>query len=407
MGPLALLADMAGIEVAGTDVKEGPIAEELRKAEIYYEIGEQDGKLLKGYVEGRPFEEVWYIHSAAVPKASKEYQMAKDLELKIGKRDELINYLVNKKYMQMVAVAGTHGKTTTTGMLVWACKRLKLPVAWLAGTTLGFAPSGYIDRDSKYFIYEADEYDRNFLKYRPWVGVITNVSYDHPDTYKSVRAYESAFAEFRHNCTQIVESAPKRSKIKLSGAQRRKDAELAVAAMQWILLHEAGFLEKPITTEDVIDVLNQFPGVGRRFERIAAGVYSDYAHHPEEIEATLEMAQEEAKRYKFKGVVAVYEPHQNARQHAVREQYREAFKNADRLFWLPTYLTREKKPLPVIQPEEFIKDLTGVKAEPAKLGADLEKKLKKLRGEGYLILLMTAGPADEWFREVFDDIIRL
>ena len=89
----------------------------------------------------------------------------------------------------MVAVAGTHGKTTTTSMIVWACLKLGLPAAYIVGSTLGFAPSGSYKESDEYFIYEADEYDRNFLKYHPWLSVIVSVSYDHPDIYKTPEEY--------------------------------------------------------------------------------------------------------------------------------------------------------------------------------------------------------------------------
>ena len=152
---------------------------------------------------------------------------------------------------------------------------------------------------------------------------------------------------------------------------------------------------------DIIDVLNKFPGVGRRFEKIAEGVYSDYAHHPEEIEATIEIANEEAAHLNKVGVVAVYEPHQNTRQHEVRAGYKNAFNKARKVFWLPTYLTREDPSLATLTPDDFINDLSdpGI-AEAAEMNEDLTKRLKNLRDKGYLILLMTAGPADAWLREI-------
>ena len=75
---------------------------------------------------------------------------------------------------KMVAVAGTHGKTTTTAMIIWGAKQLGLPISYLIGTTLPFAEAGHYDPDSEYFIYEADEYDRNFLSYKPWLPAFTN-----------------------------------------------------------------------------------------------------------------------------------------------------------------------------------------------------------------------------------------
>jgi UDP-N-acetylmuramate--alanine ligase len=157
-----------------------------------------------------------------------------------------------------------------------------------------------------------------------------------------------------------------------------------------------------LDTEEIYKFINKFPGVGRRFERITDGVYSDYAHHPEEIAATIELAKEEADLTGKKGVIAIYEPHQNIRQHEIFDDYKEAFIDENKVFWLPTYLTRENPNLAVLRPEDFIESLVNKDiAEPAEIGKDLEKILKKYQKEGFLVLLMTAGPADNWLRGLF------
>ena len=118
--------------------------------------------------------------------------------------------------------------------------------------------------------------------------------------------------------------------------------------------------------------------------------------------ATMDIALDEAKILGRKGVIMVYQPHQNVRQHEVFEDYKEAFLGAEKIFWLPTYLTREDPELAVISPEEFIAGLANrEKAEVAKLNSDLVKKLKQYVSEGYLVVLMTAGPADRWMRNGF------
>ena len=98
----------------------------------------------------------------------------------------------------------------------------------------------------------------------------------------------------------------------------------------------------------------------------------------------------------------VYQPHQNTRQHEVKDGYKNAFLGAEKIFWLPTYLTRENADLAVIKPEEFIKELVNKeKAEAAELDDKLEEKLRYYIDDGFLVLLMTAGPADGWWREKF------
>ena len=155
-----------------------------------------------------------------------------------------------------------------------------------------------------------------------------------------------------------------------------------------------------VSDQQIIDILNQFPGVGRRFERLADGLYSDYAHHPEEIRATVEIAKEEAKNLGKNGVVVVYQPHQNTRQHEVFSLYQDVFLGVDQLFWLPTYLTRENPGLKIYTPADFIATLKNPEiATSVSLDDQLRLKLKSLLQDNYLVILMSAGPADQWFRD--------
>ena len=444
MGPLALMAKQAGCTVQGSDLAKGAVYDELVKAGIEVKIGEQDGEFLREKLETGVD---WFVHTSALPENHPELVLARETGVKVSKRDELTAWLVKELGLKMVAVAGTHGKTTTTAMIVWAALKLGLPVSYIVGTTLGFAPAGAYHAGDKYFIYEADEYDRNFLKFSPWTAVITCVSHDHPDIYPTEEDYREAFSQFERQSSAVIREGATAclseksaflpegltflsEEFKLAGEVRRKDAALAAEAVIRMVEDEvsAGFgaglkgglkldLEHEVSAseiadnrggelgkvrEKVVQVLDKFPGVGRRFERIAEGVYTDYAHHPEEIAATLEMAREEARLTGKKGVVAVYQPHQNTRQHEVRAGYRRAFVAADKVFWLPTYLTRENPELAVLTPEELISGLENREAaETAELSDELAEKLRKYVEEGFLVLLMTAGPADGWLREKF------
>ncbi|MDO5480159.1 MAG: Mur ligase domain-containing protein [Candidatus Saccharibacteria bacterium] len=390
MGPLALMAKKAGISVYGSDLHEGAIYQELVDAGIEIEIGKQDGEFLREKInEGVE----WFVHTSALPENAPEMLVAREAGIRISKRDNLTEFLVQKLGLKMVAVAGTHGKTTTTSMIVWACLKLELPVAYIVGSTLGFAPSGSYEDEDKYFIYEADEYDRNFLKFHPWLSVITSVSYDHPDIYKTPEDYVSAFEQFKSQSEGVIlESSFDADKFKLAGEARRYDASLAADA----ILKIAPDAEK----EKVIEILNEFPGVGRRFEKLAEGIYTDYAHHPEEIKATMDVALDQMDIDGKKGVVVVYQPHQNTRQHEVQDLYYDAFVGASKIFWLPTYLTREDESLPILKPLDFINQLNNAEvAEAAELNDELFEQIKKYRDDNYLVILMSAGPADEWLRK--------
>ena len=395
MGPLALMAKNAGLSVCGSDLSAGAIYPELTAQGIEVAIGPQDGEFLKQKIA----EVDWFVHTSALPADHPELVIAREAGIKITKRDELTAFLIEKLGLKMVAVAGTHGKTTTTSMITFASLKLGLPVAYIVGTTLGFASSGSYHEGDKYFIYEADEYDRNFLKFHPWLAALPFVSYDHPDIYPTEADYLAAFDQFKSQCGIIIEDLPTDSRLNLAGAARRHDATLAMAAVRKML---EDLNRTDISDEQIIAVLNEFPGVGRRFEKISDGCYTDYAHHPEEVAVTIEMAKEEAARLNKKGVVVVYQPHQNTRQHEVYAGYKDAFIHADKVFWLPTYLTRENPELEVLEPGFFINLLSNKEvAEAANLDEDLAAKIKALRDENYLILMLTAGPADAWFRKNF------
>ena len=388
MGPLALMARQAGIEVFGSDLHEGAIYQELVDAGIEIFIGEQDGEFLREKISDGV---EWFVHTSALPSDAPEMMVAREAGIRISKRDNLTEFLVQKLGLKMVAVAGTHGKTTTTSMIVWACLKLGLPAAYIVGSTLGFAPSGSYKDGDKYFIYEADEYDRNFLKFHPWLSVITSVSYDHPDIYKTPEEYVEAFEQFKSQSENVILNTDF-CDFKLAGEARRTDAGLAMQA----ILEMAPDIEK----EKVIEILNEFPGVGRRFEKLADGIYTDYAHHPEEIKATMDVALDQMDIDSKKGVVVVYQPHQNTRQHEVQDLYYDAFVGASKIFWLPTYLTREDESLPVLKPIDFINQLNNAEvAEEAELNDELFEQILKYRDDGYLVILMTAGPADEWLRK--------
>ena len=400
MGPLALMAKAAGFTVSGSDLAKGAIYDELIKAGIEVSIGGQNGEFLKEKMsEGVD----WFVHTSALPEDHKELALAREAGIKITKRDDFTAYLVERLGLKIVAVAGTHGKTTTTAMIIFLALKLGLPISYIVGTTLGFAPSGSYKTGDKYFIYEADEYDRNFLKYHPWVAVIPTVSYDHPDIYPTEKDYKEAFLQFEKQSEKVIKEGTSTAGIKLAGEARRMDASLAIEATAEILKAEGSAYDFAALTE----VINEFPGATRRFEKLAEGVYSDYAHHPEEIEATIGVALDECKITGKKGVVVVYQPHQNTRQHKVKEGYKDAFLGVDKIFWLPTYLTREDPKLPVLTAEELASGLSNEEiVEIAILSRGLEIRLREYLEEGYLIVLMTAGPADEWFREKFGKKMR-
>ncbi|MBR2586896.1 hypothetical protein IKE71_00785 [Candidatus Saccharibacteria bacterium] len=398
MGPLALGAKSLGMEVFGSDLHEGLVTKELRENGIEVFIGEQDGEYLKKKVEEAGGVD-WYVHTSAVRPGNKELATAHELKLKVSKRDEFIEKIVEDYGLKMIGVAGTHGKTTTTAGILWLALKLKLPVSWLVGSTLGFAGAGKFVPGAKYLIYEADEYDRNFLAYHPWLSVIPSVTYDHADIYKTEEEYKQAFAQYIKQSRKTITETTLKSKVKLAGEVRRFDLALAVEAVKEMVKEEG----LGVSENELIEMMNEFPGVARRMEKLCDGLYTDYAHHPEEVSATIEIAREEMKLTGKKGLVVAYAPLQNARQYDVINDYYEIFdKGVDKLFWLPTTLLREIPGQRVIPPAEFIGKLKNPEiAEVADFDEKFVLRIKDYLTRGYLVAFLSGGAGDDFMREHF------
>lgn len=399
LGALAELAQDAGHHVQGSDTTESLMTKELSERGIAINM-KQKGAFLQAIHNKTPLD--YFVYTAALPDDHTELQMARDLGIKTVKRDELLRIIIAEKNLKLLAVSGTHGKTTTTAMLIWAFKQLGVPVSYCVGTTISYGSSGFYDPQSEYFVYECDEFDRNFLAFNPFISLITSIDYDHPDTYGTPEDYMTAFRQFMdqsghtimwHNDGVLVHAneadgwvlqANEVAALSLPGEHNRRNATLALK-----------LLEKLQIPGDHITALNGFPGSNRRFEQIAPNLYSDYGHHPTEIAATLQMARELNDH-----VVLVYQPHQNTRQHEIRAQYADCFGLAEEVYWLPTYLTREDPTLPILTPEQLTEDISN--REIVRIISstdDLWGMMQQSRAEGKLVLVMGAGSIDSWLRD--------
>ncbi len=404
IGPLAQIARKAGYSVVGSDTVSSLTTDKLRDEGVSLEIGEQTGEFLRQEHANEPIE--YFVYTAALAPDHAELRAAHELGIMCLKRDGLLARILNEKRLDMIAVAGTHGKTTTAGLMVWVMKQLGLPVSYSVGTTLRFGPSGDYDPESRYFIYECDEYDRNFLHYTPELSLITSYDYDHPDTYPTVESYKEAFNAFIdqsnhtmlwHDTEQALapwstdvtvydESIPL-DHLHLAGAHLRHNAFLVERAILRL------FPDTPY--HNLVAAINSFPGTDRRMELLTDNLYSDYGHHPAEIAATLEGAKEISDH-----VVLVYQPHQNVRQHLIRDEYTdEIFASADDIYWLPTYLSRENPDLEILTPEELSSHISDRhKLHVSQLNDQLWQAIETHIENDHLVVAMGAGSIDEWLR---------
>lgn len=404
IGPLTEIARDAGENVMGSDLAESLVTQELRNQGVKLTIG-QDGSFLQTCHNETPLD--WFVYTAALPDTHPELVLAKQLGIRTAKRDEFLAEFIKAHNLQLIAISGTHGKTTTTGMLVWAMKQLEIPVSYSIGSTVSFGPSGAYDPASKYFVYECDEYDKNFLNFFPSVSLLTSVDYDHPDTYPTEEEYLAAFRQYIdqsdytitwQNVVDYINPAASSLlalsendvlDLHLPGLHNRQNATLVYKTLQYLEQSES---------DTLIAALNTFPGTDRRFEKLSENLYSDYGHHPEEIAATLQLANEISEH-----VVLVYQPHQNWRQHFVRDQYVDQFEMAEKIYWLPTYLTRENPDQAILTPLELTERITNKQAiEYAQLDDTLWTDIQTHLTAGHLVLCMGAGTIDRWVRDRLD-----
>lgn len=401
IGPLAEIARDAGYDVLGSDAQSSLVTDRLENQGVPITYS-QNGAFMRNQHVNNPID--WFVYTSALPSDHPELVLAQELGITTAKRDELLAHIIADKQLKMIAVAGTHGKTGTTGMMVWAMKQLGIPVSYSVGTTLSWGPSGKFDPESTYFVYECDEFDRNMLHFSPHVSLITSLDYDHPDTYPTKNDYTEAFTKFLQQSSHVVmwqrdaeyidytnahswilQDEETRA-LRLPGSHIRKNATLVHKTLEYLGLGDSEAVDK---------ALENFPGTNRRFEKLSDNLYSDYGHHPVEIAATLQAANELSK-----DVVLVYQPHQNVRQHEVQEQYtNDIFIHCREIYWLPTYLSREDTNLPVLAPKDLTKHVTITPITYGDLNDELWSHIQIEIHKGHLVLCMGAGSIDGWLRQ--------
>ncbi len=415
IGPLALIAKQAGFTVSGSDKQDSQYIDYLKKHGISnIHIGQTRAALAKIHAD-RPID--WYVYSSAVEKENTdapELQFVNEQDIKKSKRDEFINLILSEKKLKMIAIAGTHGKTTTTAMVIWLFKQLKLPISYSVGAKISFGDMGRYEKGSAYFVYEADEFDRNFLAFEPHLSLITGVSWDHHEIFPTREDYQAAFTEFieqsdwtvlwqqdfeylglsqRTHLSVLDEAEAEREGLTLAGKFNRLDAWLAIQAVHEIT---------QASTEVLVRHMNQFPGLQRRMEEVMPGLYSDYAHTPEKIRGAMSVALEMAND---KDVIVVYEPLTNRRQHFMIDDYQDCFAGAKKVYWIPSYLAREDPDQRVIPPSEMIAHLSDPSIAVAmERDSKLKETIKSHLEKGNFVVGMAGGGGDsldEWIKTEF------
>jgi UDP-N-acetylmuramate--alanine ligase len=245
------------------------------------------------------------------------------------------------KDYKVIAISGTHGKTTTTAMVGEIMIDAGLDPTVVVGSFVKKFNSNFRKGSSEYLVVEADEYNRHMLNFHPYIGAITNIEADHLDCYKDLADIQSAFDKFLaqsdKSITDYSKYLEKVPKLSMPGEHNRKNGAVALAVADILGISE----------EIAQKSLAQFSGTWRRLEKIGVIkegtiIYDDYAHHPTEIKASIEALRELYKEGDKK-ITILFQPHLYSRTKALFDDFVHSFKGVDRIMLLPIYFAREDK----------------------------------------------------------------
>ena len=373
LSAIARVLHERGESVSGSDQARNPLTDALARDGVPVAIGHR--------AENAAGADLVLV-SSAVRGDNAEVAAARQAGVPVLRREQFLGELTAG--LRTVAVAGTHGKTTTTALVAWMLHHAgRRPGYILGGISPDLGGNG-AGGGGSIFVVEADEYDRAFLGLHPSVGVVTNVEYDHPDVFPTPADYRQAFEAF----VDLVEvrlivcgEDPGAKSLQRQGVARETygwsdDADWHAADLQqnsaggsdFLVFHRAASLglirtRLPgrhnvlnvlaaiaavetfgLTPAEVRQALTEFQGVERRFTIVAeAGgvvVIDDYAHHPSEVRATLEAVR---ARLPGREVWAVFQPHTYSRTQALAKEFATAFADADHVVVLAVFASRESE----------------------------------------------------------------
>ena len=429
----------SGCRVSGSDRQLSPLAQALQTAGAQVLIGHRSEN-----VHGAEL----VIRSSAVPDDNPEVVEARRLGIPVLKRADFLGELMRGRIG--IAVAGSHGKTTTTSMIAWMLTALGLDPSYIVGGVPANLGVNAHAGNGPHFVIEADEYDRMFHGLLPQIALVTNVEHDHPDCYPTPEDFYQAFAVFVARLpadglllagvedagaarlarqaaaegrqvigyglsgqeysaagvqpnvrgglsftAQYAGQALAKLELSVPGEHNARNALAALAAA-----HQLG-LDLPAAAQ----ALSEFRGSGRRFEVRGevhgVTVVDDYAHHPSEIRATLAAAR---LRYPGRRLWAAWQPHTYSRTRTLFADFVAAFGDADQVLVTEIYPAREQAPAGGYSSRLIVEAMqaAGVRAQ-VQFAANLEQALESLLTglqPGDVLLVLSAGDADQLCSQV-------
>ncbi|MBA3676967.1 MAG: UDP-N-acetylmuramate--L-alanine ligase [Sphingosinicella sp.] len=435
MSGIAEVMHILGYRVQGSDVAEGYVVDALRKLGIQVAIGHSADNVGDAAV---------VVTSTAIKRGNPEVECALERRIPVVKRAEMLAELMRLK--STVAVAGTHGKTTTTSMVAALLDAGGIDPTVINGGIINAYGSNARLGSSDWMVVEADESDGSFLRLDGQIAVVTNIDPEHLDHYGSFDAVKDAFVEFVENvpfygAALLCVDHPEVQAI-IPRLQDRRVITYGFAApadiraenvtpypggnrFDVIVRNRAGelrtikgvempmpgrhniqnslaaigvALELGISDQLVAKGFANFSGVKRRFTTVGqiegVTIIDDYGHHPVEIKAVLSAAREGAKGR----VIAVVQPHRYTRLRDLMEEFQAAFNDADIVYVAPVYAAGEE-PIEGVDAEALARGLKerGHRAVRAVESAeDLARQLRDIAAHGDMVICLGAGDITKW-----------
>ena len=439
MSAIAIVLNGMGYHISGSDIKESRYTNLLKGEGMHVNIG-HDRKNVEGWDA--------VIFSTAISKDNQELMAASENKIPTFSRGDILAWILNSK--KGIAVTGTHGKTTTTSMISLIMRGLELDPTIIIGGELNELGSNARFGNSDYIIAEACESDGTFLKYRSFVGVVTNIEEDHMDYWKDFELLKNSFLKFINNIKKGGLAVINGDEIRLADVLehtgekvitfgtgikndlRAENIKLSNFASSYELVFKSnGSLNKLAVKLNVpghhniknslaalsvcfglgldmkksISILQYFTGVKRRFEKrgekFGAAIFDDYAHHPTEVKATLEAAILEKKER----IITVFQPHRYTRLASLHDRFSQSFTHTDILV-ITDVFGSDEQPMPGVTgkllvdsliEEGFNKKIAYIPKLP-----DVKDYLDANIRKGDIVLLMGAGD----ITRVTDDLLK-
>ncbi|MCP4293215.1 MAG: UDP-N-acetylmuramate--L-alanine ligase [bacterium] len=437
-GIAEVLLSMGGFVISGSDLRDSGICDRLRKSGARITIGHQADNITGADV---------VVRSSAVTEANAEIRAARQQRIPVIRRAEMLAELMLLK--QGIAIAGSHGKTSTTSLVASALLNGGLQPTVIVGGVINNIGSNAVTGPGQYLVAEADESDGTFLHLTPTVAVVTNIDYEHVDHYQDMDELRSAFREFLGRvpfygtCVLCLDDPEVRALIpmldrrvvtygltefsdvsvdpaSIVNTENGQEAQVLIQGQPAGMLslamrgrHNlcnalaalAVALDVGVDFDSAAEGIAQSQGVGRRCdikgEHDGVLVIDDYGHHPTEIQATMEVALSYGRP-----VSVVFQPHRYSRTESFSHQFAEAMAAASQVALLPVYAASEK-PIDGVDSSLIAISLNELDLHDVTLPdsqEELRHWLKTKVPAGNLLLVSGAGDIGRWVQDICDTL---